>query len=235
MILNAYSNRPAIRQRLKEHPRVQSVGSGDKAMDWHQGDWHRTIRMGIRTAPLYGLLELMDNNPLVCADEFSVPSPAATIALIALGPLAAAGLIVEKPTMILNIPAEVAEIDEALSDLGWDGGLILTTEELSLGSVIAGTIMVEIETPPDIQDIDDIFEERYGKSFFVRKDEDSTWDPHLVEGLPYALYRLIIATDSPRSLLTIRVLADAAGKCGAAQVVHAMNVMCGFEESLGIS
>jgi N-acetyl-gamma-glutamylphosphate reductase len=29
-------------------------------------------------------------------------------------------------------------------------------------------------------------------------------------------------------------MADRNGKCGAAQVVHAMNVMCGFEESLGI-
>jgi N-acetyl-gamma-glutamylphosphate reductase len=29
-------------------------------------------------------------------------------------------------------------------------------------------------------------------------------------------------------------MADRDGKAGAAQVVHALNVMCGFEESLGI-
>ena len=55
-----------------------------------------------------------------------------------------------------------------------------------------------------------------------------------VLGRPEARYRLTLAPDSPHSLLTIRVLADFNGKVGASQVIHAMNVMCGFEESLGI-
>jgi N-acetyl-gamma-glutamylphosphate reductase len=29
-------------------------------------------------------------------------------------------------------------------------------------------------------------------------------------------------------------MADVDGKCGAGQVVYAMNVMCGFEECLGL-
>jgi hypothetical protein len=30
-------------------------------------------------------------------------------------------------------------------------------------------------------------------------------------------------------------MSDRDGKCGAAQFVHALNIMCGFEESLGIA
>jgi N-acetyl-gamma-glutamylphosphate reductase len=37
------------------------------------------------------------------------------------------------------------------------------------------------------------------------------------------------------SLLTVQVMIDRNGKGGAAQVVHAFNVMNGFEESLGIA
>jgi N-acetyl-gamma-glutamylphosphate reductase len=57
----------------------------------------------------------------------------------------------------------------------------------------------------------------------------------LVAGKPFSAYRLRVVPDEPNSLLTVRLLSDPLGKCGAAQVVHAMNVMCGFEESLGIS
>jgi N-acetyl-gamma-glutamylphosphate reductase len=36
------------------------------------------------------------------------------------------------------------------------------------------------------------------------------------------------------SLLAIHIMADINGKAGAGQFVHTMNVMCGFEESLGL-
>jgi hypothetical protein len=66
----------------------------------------------------------------------------------------------------------------------------------------------------------------------VRRDDASIWDKGLVEGEPFALYRLSLMHDQPESLLKIQVIADKDGKCGAAQIVHAFNVMCGFEESL---
>ena len=55
-----------------------------------------------------------------------------------------------------------------------------------------------------------------------------------VRGKPFAVYRLRFAPDESKSLLTVQVMADSRGKCGAGQVVHALNVMCGFEESLGV-
>ncbi|HWA82015.1 MAG TPA: hypothetical protein VG820_01175, partial [Fimbriimonadaceae bacterium] len=188
-----------------------------------------------RDTPLRGLVELIDNNPLVCADEFSLPSPAATLALIALGPLAEAGLIVERPTMLVNVEAEEEEISAFLEPLGWADGLTVSSETVDLGGAVAATIICAVATPDRIEDLDDLFDERYGRSFFVRRDEASDWHVSLVLDRPYAVYRLRISPDMPYSLLTIQVMASREGKCGAAQVVHALNVMCGFEESLGIA
>jgi N-acetyl-gamma-glutamylphosphate reductase len=173
----------------------------------------------------------MDNNPLVCADRASVPDPAATLALIALGPLIRAGLLTESPTLITNAPFDEQLL---LSFLGLDEVAVLAQEQ-DLGSVYASTVMAAIATPDRMEDIDDLYEEAYSRSFYVRGDEESTWDTQLVAGLPHSVFRLRITPDEPTSLLTVHVMADKEGKCGAAQLVHCMNVMAGFEETVGIS
>jgi N-acetyl-gamma-glutamylphosphate reductase len=199
------------------------------------GEWEREVAVGDAKLPLYGLVEVMDNNPLVCADAISIPGPAATMALIAIAPLAQAGLIADAPVLMLNFAAEEEEIILALKTCGWDGGVTFHTELLDLDGVYAATVMAAIRTPDDLEDLDALYDEQFGRSFYIRRDETSEWDPSLVKGKPYALYRLRISPDEPNSMLTIRILSDQNGKCGAAQIVHAMNVMCGFEESLGIS
>ncbi|MGV3618245.1 MAG: hypothetical protein ACO1SV_23200 [Fimbriimonas sp.] len=234
MIDQAVSSDPIVRTLLARHPRVGAVVEGAERLAWRRGEWDRTLDAGRDDIELHGLVELMDNNPLVCADAVSVPSPAATLALIALGPLAAAGMIAEAPALIVNFPADEADVARYLATEGWTGGVALRSEPVDLGTVLAATAMVEIVTPDDLDEIDALFEERFGRSFFVRRDETSEWDPSLVAGTPRAVYRLLIAPDRPNSLLTIRVLADRNGKAGAAQLVHAMNVMSGFEESLGL-
>ena len=176
----------------------------------------------------------MDNNPLVCADALSIPSPAATLALIALAPLAQAGLIEESPAIIVNTDADEAELESALVRVGWSGGFALHSEPVDLEGVLAATVMVAIPSSVEREDLFGLYDERYERSFYVRKDQSSVWDRNLVVDQPFALYRLGLAIDEPTSLLTIRVLASRDGKCGAAQAIHAMNVMCGFEESLGI-
>lgn len=234
MIDQASSSDPVVRRILESHPKVGSVTEGTELLAWDRGDWHRHLYTGRADVELRGLIELMDNNPLVCTDEASVPSPAATLALIALGPLAAAGMIADTPTVVVNFPADEADVSAYLATEGWVGNAIVHSEPMDFGGVLAATVMVEIPTPEDLDDIDALFEERFGRSFFVRRDETSEWDANLVAGTPRAVYRLRISPDSPRSLLTIRVLADRDGKAGAAQLVHAMNVMSGFEESLGL-
>ena len=99
---------------------------------------------------------------------------------------------------------------------------------------MAGRFTAIVQTPLHVDDLDDAYNEIYGSSFFVRRDDSSDWEPSTVEGKAFALYGLSIAPETPQSLLTIRVLADRNGKCGAAQVVHALNVMCGWEESLAL-
>lgn len=236
MRLSASAQDPAVVRLLAIHPFVDlETGGPERGVAFQQGDWARRVGVGLMDEDQRGILEIMDNNPLVCADSMSVPSAGATLAMIALGPLASGGLLADSPTIVTTEPLAEAEVAALMEPLGWLGGAYVHTESQPFGSVAAATVMVAIHTPDDIDDIDALYEERYDRTLYVRRDETSEWDPSLVTGKPYALYRLRIAPDEGTSLLTVRIVADRDGKGGAAQVVHAMNVMAGFEESLGIA
>lgn len=236
MIRQAITADPVLRRLLAGHPEVSEVLEGpDLGVRFQHGGRWREVLVGRSDAEIYGLLELIDNNPIVCADAVSVPSPGVTLASVAVGPLASAGIIYEAPTMLSTIEVDEAEAEEALARLGWSGGLTLHSEPADLGGVVAATVICAIASPDDPMEIDALYEERYGGSFFVRRDEDSQWHTNLVVGRPESRYRLRIALDQPVSLLTVQLLANRHGKCGAAQVLHAMNVMCGFADSAGIA
>src|SRR5579862_2487003 len=81
---------PALKILIDRHPKISSVVAreGEPAIAWAEGDRHRSVFVDRVEASLKGIVELSDNNPLVCADSFSVPGPAATLAVLALGPLA---------------------------------------------------------------------------------------------------------------------------------------------------
>jgi hypothetical protein len=228
---------PVLKWILAQHPRVRSVREETMApkIAWSQSEWRRSILSGRPDVELAGVVELADNNPLVCGDVFSVPDPASTLALLAIGPLAEAGLIVERPTLLINTPTSEEEIAPWLVGVGWTDGLTVAVEDADLASVIAATAITKIATPARLEDLDDLYDDRYGRSFFVQRDEESEWHVSLVLEKPFALYRLRVSEGDPHSLLTVQIIADRDGKCGAAQVVHAFNVMCGFEESLGIT
>lgn len=232
----ASSSNPVVLRLLEKHPRVEKVAMGpSEGIVFALADWNREVKVGDLSADHYGLVEVMDNNPIVCADRISVPTPAATMALIGLAPLARAGLLTDSPVVALNCHAEDEEIVFALEKSGWKGGVTVHTEPLDIGGVLAATIMASITTPDDMEDLDSLFDEPFGRSFYVRRDETSDWGPGVVQNKPFACYRLKVLPDEPNSLITVRVLSDPHGKAGATQMVHAMNVMCGFEESLGIS
>lgn len=230
-----------LRERLSSHPGVELLsGNSSHALEFDQGDWHRALDVGNEQG-LRGLVELMDNNPMVCADSMSIPDPSATLALIAIGPLARAGLIVEAPTLMFSFTPDPDIVDSYLETEGWMEGATSAKVGQDLGDVLALRALCAIRTEGDpghgttaFDEIDDLYNEAYARSFFIRRDEENAWDTALVAGKPFAVFRLSIAPDSPISLLTIQVMADRNGKCGAAQAVHAMNVMAGFEESLGI-
>ena len=96
MIDRAEASDKRLLSFLRSHPHVKEVveGGGPGLRFW-QGPWARSIEVGNPSLEVAGLVELMDNNPLVCADVASVPDPASTLTLIAIGPLIRAGLLVE--------------------------------------------------------------------------------------------------------------------------------------------
>ncbi|MCU0315982.1 MAG: hypothetical protein MUC92_05270 [Fimbriimonadaceae bacterium] len=225
-----------LNQFLARHPRVELI-QGESEPDsivFYQGSWRRTVRWNsIPTEPdLSGLVELCDNNPMVCTDSFVMPSPAATLALVTLGPLIKAGLILEDP--ILNY-SDHTSTDDVLSHLqreGWQGDFLATHDEADLGGVLALSAMVVVPTLNHLTEFDELYDECYGRSFYINHSDH--WDTSLVAGKAHCLYRLRITVDEPHSLLTIQAMADRQGKLGAAGTLHALNVMAGFEESLGI-
>lgn len=219
----------ALLRLLGSHSGVELVsGSCASALCLSQDGWERRLVVGDPSIEAGGLVELADNNPMVCADVVGVPGPVATLALIALGPLVQAGLVLEEPVM------QVA--GAALEDVsGYLGRSVLVSyggEDLR--GCVAVNAMAEIATPGDWSEIDELYRERFAHSFYVREHTGEGWDVSMVKGRPFALYSLSYTQGDGTSLLTIKAMADRDGKCGAAQIVHAMNVMCGFEESLGI-
>ena len=235
MIDRAEASDPRLLSFLRAHPHVKEVvQSGGPGLRFHQGSWSRSIVVGDPSLEVAGLVELMDNNPLVCADCVSVPDPGSTLTLIAIGPLIRAGLLVEAPTDITNFSADPELIGRFLAMEGWNEGVTYHEEPIDLGPVLVASCIAAITTPSRLEDIDDLYEEAYGRSFFVRRCEEG-WDIGLVHGLNHAAYKMQITEDHPNSLLSIQAMADKDGKCGAAQVIHCMNVMAGFEETLGIA
>lgn len=225
---------PGTSRWLKAHPHVRLTGTIDSSgVRFSQGAWDRAVAVGDPTV-VGGLVELIDNNPLVCADVVSVPDPASTLALIAFGPLIRTGLLTEPPVFQTNAPGNTELVEAFLAAFGWPHGVAASFENLKMGSVWAAQCGAIIHTPESLDEIDEIFEEAYGRSFYIRKVDEDNWTPDLVRHTPRAVYRIRITPETPRSLLTIQVMGDQEGKLGGAQIVHAMNVMAGFEESLGL-
>lgn len=217
---------------LRRHPRVhlldEPVAHG--TLEFSIKGWNRRVWVGPpKPGEVGGLLELIDNNPLVCADECFLPSPLGSLALIALGPLARAGLLVEPPMLRSDAMGNLAELDAWLAELGWEGG-VAVEEVPGSPDHLALHAMALVQTPDQWSEVEDLYEECYGRSTFVQ----------LVHGdlpseLGLAAWVLLSAQpDSRVSLLSVRVMSAKQGKCGAAQVVQAMNTMAGLEETLGL-
>lgn len=226
---------PAAARLLAQHPRavLQAPLHDEPGISFLQGTWARRVAQGPCGDEASGLAELADNNPWVCADAVTLPQPSATLALIALGPLVRAGMLVESPTILSNAPDD-GEAAQALAAAGWPHGVDWVHQDFEDADVVAATAMAVIATPRDPQDLDALFDEAYGRSFYVRRDENSKWDLGLVRDCAHAVYRLRYTADEPHALLTVQLMAARDGKIGAAQLVHAMNIMAGFEESLGL-
>jgi DNA-binding transcriptional LysR family regulator len=191
---------PGLADLLARHPRVAlEDGSTDAALEFVDQGRRRAIHIGPGEG-VFGLVELMDNNPLVCADVVRVPSALSTPALIALGPLIRAGILCERPVVIAGDIGSLQDVDESLAALGWDQGVTLETAE-GTAPCAAAAVLAVVETPQDENELDDLYDEAYGRSFFVRRDEASDWTPELVVGRPHAVFRVSMTPGGAQSLL----------------------------------
>lgn len=230
---------PHVHALLERHPGVILTADApphpQNGFAFRQGTWQRAVHCADASTDPYGLVELMDNNPMVCADTVSIPGDAATLALIGLGPLIRAGLLAADPVVQLSFDPYHPDLEAGIHAWGWPGDTLVNVQTQDMGTVLAANIFAEIHAQDDWSVIDELFNESYSRSFYVLPAPDGEWSATRVEGQPHALYRLRLTPDEPNGLLTIQVMADRNGKAGAAQLVHAANVMAGFEESLGIS
>ena len=221
----------ALKASLEKHPYVSLKSfEEDQALRIEfTTNRSRCVFHGNPSVELYGLTELMDNNPLVCADEAAVTGAAATLVMVALGPLAKAGLMSQMPAIALNFGPASDEVDIALAGEGWQVGTAIATDDGNPDLLIAECIC-EITLPGGTEDIDALYDECFGRSFFVRQ------GPRPMSSDAYASYELNI-DDSGDGTALAKVTAVGArdGKCGAGGLIHMFNVMCGFEESLGVA
>ena len=213
---------------LSSHPGVRVVEG--RSVEGRLDFGSRALVVGDAGCEVGGLVELMDNNPLVCASLASVPGPVATLGLVALGPLVEAGVLLESPVMQVAGSSDADDLEGFLVRTGWSGGVEVSYGDEDLGPVVAVNVMALVGVEGWAA-VEELYRERYSRSLYVREHTIGDWDTSLVAGRPFALYSL---SHTGESLLTVRVMADRDGKCGAAQVVHAFNVMCGYEESLGV-
>src|SRR5687768_16740761 len=139
---------PTLNRLLGSHPFVNVESFVEEEINRMEFDSGRSRRVYQGNAGIeqYGLTELMDNNPLVCADEASVTGAAATLVMVALGPLAKAELIAEMPATALNFGPATDEIDAALETEGWPGGCTVATSEEEPDVLVAECIC-EIRMP----------------------------------------------------------------------------------------
>ncbi|MCW5937878.1 MAG: hypothetical protein KIT11_11305 [Fimbriimonadaceae bacterium] len=235
MIAVARPTDPSLLALLDRHPEVELVERATQPgqIDFWQGDWHRQVVTARPDLELYGVVEIEDNNPLVCADVASVPGPAATLATLALAPVGIARIVSEPPSLLFASPVDYSDLEAALPRCGIEGA-DLAFEQQDLGTVVAMLAMVVVEPPGTLEEVAALYRERYERSFFVRESRVDEWYGRLVEGQHHAAYRLESTEDEGHALLSVHVIADLHGKCGASQLVHCMNVMAGFEESLGL-
>lgn len=221
---------PVLAKLVLGHPHVEmDTSSVSDSLSFRQGDWLRHVSAGDVAIELRGLVELMDNNPLVCADCASVPDPVATLGLIALGPALRAGVVLEDPVLQTNASGTGRGFWETT---GWTGEVVVAHENIDLANVLAATGICVVDLGDS--SAEELYDEAFERSFYVRHEPSGPWDTALVENKPWAVYRLKVSGDTGQQLLTVQVMADRDGKCGAAQLLHAFNVMVGFEESLGI-
>lgn len=118
----ASSKNPAIRELLNQHPQVGLVSEGNEWLEFEVDSWNRKIYVD-ENCGSKGILELIDNNPLLCADEFLLTGKSHLLSTLAFAPLDRVALgytvetVIDQPSTYfcrINLKNEI-EVDELYS------------------------------------------------------------------------------------------------------------------------
>lgn len=206
---------------VRRHPRLINAQSGSLcALEFGLNSYRRSIQYGFREGCPVGVIELFDNNPIVCAERVCLPSPAATLALLAVDPLCKAGAIRQKVRLSCSSDCSVNEVEAFLQALG-DRINVETSSDLHCDD---SSVAIALSLPMDLapNEVEDLYGEAYSRTMLVM--QSPRVHPVAAE----------YSVCSDGGALQIKFESKLEGKAGAAQVIQALNVMAGFEDSLGI-
>jgi hypothetical protein len=225
---------PGLGDLVKAHPRVErSQPHSPYALEFTQSGRNRRITIGCKPQLQLGIVEIVDNNPLICADEVWLPRPSSTLVLLAAMPWVRAGLLRSIRSVEIESPTEKPEVLQCLNAIGVDGEIEVIPRTHCLQEVLEVSVLMTMKLGLRSDEVEEVFNSIYGNSFFVRSfsDRDRTNQVHntAIAGYTWNL----VETQGVQEIAVI-IAADRNGKCGASQIVHTMNVMAGYEESLGI-
>lgn len=220
-LMARYGDLPGLGQMLGRHPRLLPPQPGSLcALEFGLGGYRRSVVVGFRKGCSPGVIELFDNNPIVCAETVCVPTPLATLALLAVDPLSKAGLVAGSTPIACSSSCLAEEIEPFLEALG-DRVSVVCSSGLPVDE---GRLAVELRLSISLRsgELREIYDEAYGRSMLVMR-----------AGAIHPLAASYTVTQHEHGPI-VRFESPVDGKAGAAQVVQALNVMAGFEDSLGI-
>lgn len=204
---------------VHRHRRLLAPQSGSLcALEFGLNSYRRSIVLGFREGCPVGVIELFDNNPIVCAERVCLPTPVATLALLAIDPLCKAGLA--QGSVKLSCTSECApdDIEPFLAALGDRVSVEIFADLDCVG------VAVEVSFPfkGASEELLNLYDGAYERTMLVMRAPG-------VHPLA-AVYSASVSDGSAK----VRFESKPEGKAGAAQVIQALNVMAGFEDSLGI-
>lgn len=227
MITIQSSGDPKFEELIQNHPRFDyREGLPDRI----EFDSRMILLSGDPVEP-FGLIELMDNNPLVCANVASLPPSDATLMLMALGPMFRAGLPIEPPVFRTTAPKSSSSLTKWLDT---PNEIPVDYESVEPSDWLFGHAICLVKNVVDWREIDNLYADSYDRTFYVSVVPDIRTEVKKNQFSPNGFVQLTMTPGEDESLISIHVAGHKNGKCGACQKLQMLNIMCGLEEFLGI-
>lgn len=143
------------------------------------------------------------------------PTAEFQLTILALWPLALAGLVLEPPVVMVDRVTHEQEF-ERLSELGWPYGVdLMPMDSDPTESVRAINLIAHIKKLPDPSLLDQLYATAYQHASEIRNEDDGDWSPDLVRGRSNLAYRLRYSPGEDTDLLTSQWLGEEGGRLGA--------------------